>query len=113
MTKCYPENMNAKTVYDMIKAPDIGKMSDLAGQTIGVTAYVLHEEADQEGEITEVLNLRDEDGQVSATNSKVFIREFKQVLEIVHDDMSQVNHIQILNGKTKSGRNYLTMKWVD
>lgn len=111
--KCYPTNMNAKLKYDMIKAPDIGKMSELVGQTIGLTAYVLHEETDQEGEVLQVLNIRDEDGKVYATNSQVFIREFLQVCEIVDDDMSQINHIQIIGAKTKSGRQYLTMKWVD
>ena len=111
--KCYPTDMNSKLQYDMIKAPDIGKMSELVGQTIGLTSYVLHEEMDQEGEVMQILNIRDEDGKVYATNSHVFIREFCQVCEIVNDDMSQINHIQIIGGKTKSGRQYLTMKWVD
>lgn len=111
--KCYPENMNAKLKYDMIKAPDIGKLSEQVGQVLQLTAYILHEEADQNGEIVEVLNIRDEDGKVYATNSKVFIREFKTVCEIVNDDMSQINHIEIIGAKTKGGRQYLTMKWVD
>ena len=111
--KCYPENMNAKLKYDMIKAPDIGKLSDQAGQVLGLTAYILHDEADQQGEIIEVLNIRDEDGKVYATNSPVFIREFKTVCEIVGDDMSQVNHIEVISAKSKGGRNYITMKWVD
>ena len=111
--KCYPTDMNSKLKYDMIKAPDIGKMSELVGQTIGLTSYVLHEEMDQEGEVMQILNIRDEDGKVYATNSQIFIREFLQVCEIVNDDMSQFNHIQIIGGKTKSGRQYLTMKWVD
>ena len=105
--------MSPKLKYDMIKAPDIGKMSDLVGQTIGLTAYVLHEETDQDGEVMQILNIRDEDGKVFATNSQIFIREFLQVCEIVDDDMSQINHIQIISGKTKNGRPYLNMKWVD
>ena len=111
--KCYPENMNAKLKYDMIKAPDIGRLSDQAGQVIGITAYILHEAVDQQGEVIQVLNIRDEDGHVYATNSPVFIREFQEVCEIVNDDMSQVNHIEIISQKSKGGRSYITMKWVD
>ena len=105
--------MNSKLKYDMIKAPDIGKMSDLVGQTIGITAYVLHDETDQKGEVVQILNIRDEDGKVFATNSQIFIREFLQVCEIVDDDMSQINHIQVISGKTKKDRPYINMKWVD
>lgn len=111
--KCYPNDMDVKTKYNMIKAPDIGKLSEQIGQVLGLTAYVLHEEPDQNGEMIEVLNIRDEAGKVYATNSQVFIREFKQVCEIVEDDMSKINHIEIIGMKTKGGRQYLTMKWVD
>ena len=111
--KSYPTTLTAKETYDMIKAPDIGKLSDQVGQVLGLTGYILHEELDQAGEIVEVLNIRDEDDKVYATNSKVFIREFKQVLEIVGDDASQIKHIEVLQGRTNGGRNYITMKWVD
>lgn len=111
--KSYPENLNAKEVYDMIKSPAIQKLSDAVGQVMGVTAYVLREEANSNGEIQKVLNIRDERGVVYGTSSKPFIREFENVCDIVKGDMSQLNHIEVISGKSKAGRTFITMVWVD
>lgn len=111
--KSYPENLTGKMAYDMTKSGSIQKLSDAAGQIMQITAYILREDVNARGEEQEVLSVRDENGTVYATNSKPFIREFKQVLEFVHDDMSQVNHIEVVPGTSKNGRHYISMKWVD
>ncbi len=111
--KSYPENMNGKMAYDMTQSGSILKLRDAVGQIMQVTAYVLRDDTNNRGEEQEVLSIRDENGTVYATSSKPFIREFKKVLDYVHDDLTQVQHIEITSGVSKSGRTYISMRWVD
>ncbi len=111
--KSYPEKITGKMAYDMTKSGSIQKLRDAVGQIMKVTAYILREDTNSKGDTTEVLTIRDESGTVYATSSVPFIREFKQVLDFVSDDISQVNHIEIVPGVSKAGRQYITMRWVD
>lgn len=111
--KSYPENMTRKFAYNMTKATNILKLRDAVGQIMSIKAYVLREDVNYKGETQEILTLADENGTVYATSSIPFIREFKQVLDFVHDDITQIQHIEVVSGNSKSGRSYLTMKWVD
>ena len=111
--KSYPKTLTPTEKYDLIKSANIDKLSDHAGEIMGLTGFVIHEEANTDGELVKVLNIRDEDNNVHATNSPVFIREFEDILEIVEDDASKIQHIEIVSKKSKGGRNYITVVWVD
>lgn len=112
--KNYPETLTAKEAYDMTESVGIQKLSTAAGQILEPVAYVLREDTNPKtGEVIEIASIKDADGTVYATNSKTFVREFKKVLDCVHDDFSQVHHIEIIRGTSKHDRPYITMRWVD
>ena len=111
--KNYPTTLSPKEAYDMTESVGIQKLSTAAGQILAPVAYVLREDANADGEINEIVSIKDEDGTVYATNSKTFVREFKKVLDYVHDDFAQVHHIEIIQGRSKNNRPYITMRWVD
>lgn len=111
--KNYPETLSAKEAYDMTESVGIQKLSTAAGQILAPVAYVLREDTNADGEINEIVSVKDEDGTVYATNSKTFVREFKKVLDCVKDDFSQVHHIEVVQGRSKNNRTYITMRWVD
>lgn len=111
--KNYPITLTAKEAYDMTDSVGIQKMSTAAGQILEPVAYVLREDTNANGEINEIASIKDHDGTVYATNSKTFIREFKKVLDCVKDDFSQVHHIEIIPGRSKNNRPYISMRWVD
>ncbi len=111
--KCYPETLSAKEAYDMTDSVGIQKLSTAAGQILEPVAYVMREDTNANGEINEIVSIKDKDGTVYATNSKTFTREFKKVLDYVHDDFAQVHHIEIVPGRSKNNRPYISMRWVD
>lgn len=111
--KNYPETLTAKEAYDMTESIGIQKLSTAAGQILEPVAYVLREDTNSDGEINEIVSIKDQDGTVYATNSKTFVREFKKVLDCVKDDFAQVHHIEVVQGRSKNNRTYISMRWVD
>ena len=111
--KNYPETLTAKEAYDMTESIGIQKLSAAAGQILEPVAYVLREDTNADGEINEIVSIKDADGTVYATNSKTFVREFKKVLDCVKDDFAQVHHIEVVQGRSKNNRTYISMRWVD
>ncbi len=111
--KNYPETLTAKEAYDMTESIGIQKLSAAAGQILEPVAYVLREDTNADGEINEIVSIKDADGTVYATNSKTFAREFKKVLDCVKDDFAQVHHIEVVQGRSKNNRPYISMRWVD
>ena len=106
--KQYPETMDSKMKYDLMRSPKMQKISLCKGQVIDVDAYVLREDENSEGEITEVLSIKTPEGELYATNSGTFIREFKAVLECTDPPFA----IEIIDGMSRAGRHFVTCAWV-
>lgn len=107
--KQFPETIDSKTLYQMTRGQGIGKMRDAKGQQLRVVAYVLREEANvSDGEVSRILTIRDESGDLYATNSKPFVREFEAVLDC---NPAFPLDIEVIGGRSKAGREYLTMAW--
>lgn len=101
----YPETMNPKELYLMLKNPDSVKMSDAKGQTLHPEAYVLFDDVNQgTGEVVHIVSIRS-NGKVYATNSASFIREFDMIAEAFGDDMPD---IEVTTGKSSKGRQYIS-----
>ena len=117
INKLYPENMNIKERYALTKSPKIQRMSDVVGSVIAVKAYALYTDEDKDGNPRDILSLMDQDGDVYATNSVSFIREFADIVSMCEQcdglDLTEaLSSIEIMSGTSKAGRTYLTCAMV-
>ena len=103
------ETLTSADIYSMTKGNNIGKMSDAKGETLEVAKFVLYEDTDKNGEIMEVLAFETVDGVRYATNSKTFIRNFRDIVSIfdeAHEELPTKFYVGF--GQSKSNREYLT-----
>lgn len=102
--------LGTKQVYDMTQAPNIGKMRDVVGQTLEIAGFVVYETETREGEIKKVLSVLTVEGEVFATNSRTFIEDFENILEITGGEFRK---IQAVEGISRAGRKFIQCLWVD
>ena len=106
LIKAFPEELDQRTIYKMMNSPDVNKMSDAEGSVLEVAAWIAYNDTDSRtGEIREILTILTTDGEMFATVSGVFQREFKDITEFFGDD---VGAIKVISGKSKAGRNFIT-----
>ena len=106
LVKAFPAELDQRTIYKMMKSPDVKKMSDADGSILDVAAWIAYTDADNRtGEIREILTIQTKDGEMFGTVSAVFQREFKDITKFFGDD---VGMIKVTSGKSKSGRNFIT-----
>lgn len=106
LIKAFPEELDQRTIYKMMKSPDVNKMSDAEGSVLEVAAWIVYNDVDSRtGEIREILTILTTDGEMFGTVSGVFQREFKDITTFFGDD---VGAIKVFSGKSKAGRNFIT-----
>ena len=106
LTKAFPAELDQRTIYKMMKSPDVKKMSDADGSVLEVAAWIVYTDADSRtGEVREVLTIQTTDGEMFGTVSGVFQREFKDITKFFGDD---VGTIKVISGTSKAGRSFIT-----
>lgn len=106
LIKSFPAELDQRTIYKMMKSPDVKKMSDADGSILDVAAWITYTDTDSRtGESMEILTVQTTDGEMFGTVSAVFQREFKDITKFFGDD---VGMIKVTSGKSKSGRNFIT-----
>jgi len=106
----YPENMSAKDKYDLLRSPKMQRMQDVKGQRLEVAAYLIREETNDEGEVSTIVSVKTKDGDLVATNSKTFLREFEAIIQCVG---ASEFALDVLDGVSRAGRHYVTCAWAD
>ena len=104
----FPENLSNETKYDLLRSPKTQKMSDVKGQRLEVAAYMIREETTESGEVTTICSIKTRDGDLFATNSKTFMREFDAIVECSGGSEFAID---VLDGVSRAGRHYLTCAW--
>ena len=96
-------------LYAMTKGNEVLRMADAKGEVLEVAKFVLYEDTNNDGEIMEVLAMETADGTRYATNSKTFIRNFKDIVAI-YDDANAALPLKykVGSGRSRSNREYLT-----
>ena len=104
--KKFPETMDARKSYKMIKSPDVKKMSDAEDSILEIKSWVKYLDVDNKtGEVKEILTLETVDGEMFGTVSDTFKREFDDIVSHFGDD---VGTIKVIGGISKAGRKYIT-----
>lgn len=98
-------NATKEDIYFMSAAPNIGKMSDLKGSKVEVTSWVIYEDQKDDGSDTTITAILDADGEAHATNSRVFRKDFENIIDIFGDDFGS---LEVVGGISKAGRDYVT-----
>ena len=98
-----------RELYFLTSAPTIGKISEHKGEQIGVAGYAFYvdEQLNTEtGEMQEVeiLSIKTPEGEVFATNSATFIREFDKIVSMFGNNFE----ISIIEGTSKKGRKFVS-----
>ena len=103
------EGLKAGDIYNMTKGSGIRKMQDAKGEVLKVEKYVLYTDEDMEGNTKDVLSVETVEGVRYATNSKTFIRNFFDILDMF-DSMGEAYGMAFAVGSatSKNGREYLT-----
>lgn len=104
------ENMSKKELYMMTRNSAIQKMRDAEGQELSVKDWVKFEDTDSRtGEVQELISVMADSGEVYATNSATFIREFDEIVDIMEGEPFV---IRVVGGQSKNGRHYITVELV-
>ena len=84
----------------------IKKMKDFVGASIDVYAYCIYTDFNSKDEKeVEVLSVMDEDGNVYATNSPTFKKDFMNIATLMDGEDFSVG---ITSGTSKAGREFIT-----
>lgn len=103
------ETLTPNDLYSMTKGNNVRKMADAKGETLEVAKFVLYEDTNTDGEVMEVLAFETTDGTRYATNSRTFIRNFKDIATIYDDAQAALpTKFVVGSGRSKSNREYLT-----
>lgn len=106
LIKKFPEELDQRTIYKMIKSPEVKKMSDAEDSILEVKSWVKYSDVDNKtGEVKEILTLETVDGEMFGTVSDTFKREFDDIVSFFGDD---VGAIKIIGGTSKAGRKFIT-----
>lgn len=104
------ENFTVKELYDLTKSPEIMKMSTIApAETeLEIVDYIIYEDINAKGETQTIVCVKTADGELYATNSPTFTREFKDVVDMCESVGEQLHKIKPIEGTSKNGRKYIT-----
>ena len=100
----FPEDMDARTMYKLVKSTDIKRMVDAEDSVIDVKSWIKYTDERNEEEYN-VLALETADGEVFATISNIFITEFDNIVEFFG---SNIGEIKVISGKSRAGRKFIT-----
>lgn len=108
------DELTMKQMYDLMKSPEIQRVSDNDDALVQVDAWVLYKDTDKDGNMREILSILDNGvGAAVATNSATFIRDFMEIVDMCMDYGMEVQHVKISSGTSKADRKFYTCVYVD
>lgn len=101
-------DLTSKELYDLTLAPSVQKMKDVVGQVIEVKAWVVYEDVNSKDETQEILSIVSPDGEIFATNSPTFKKDFSTMISFFNSFGEEVKGINVISGTSKAGREFIT-----
>lgn len=100
-------------MYRLTKSPDIAKLSQVKGQVLDIDKFIVHEDTTSDGEIVTVAAFETEQGEVYATNSKTFTRDFLDIITMCKEAGAPMpKQVKVLPKTGKSGREYIQCVYI-
>ena len=106
------KDLTTEEKYFLTMSPEIEKMSEIKGQTISIDSWVIYTDNksidEDSGKIETILSIKTTLGEVFATNSATFIKEFERIIDLFTADNMPVNFVKVAGGTSKNGREFIT-----
>lgn len=102
------KELSAQERYFLTMAPSVQKMKDAISQEIEIAAWCVYEDVNSKNEEQTILSIATPENDVFATNSPTFIEDFQKMQDMFADCGEKVNAIKVINGKSKSDREFIT-----
>lgn len=112
--KASKDKLSVKERYDLTLSQAAQKLSNQKGQAIDFDLWALYETPDTKtGEVREILSLRTPEGEVYATNSPTFIREFLKIADMIEQakadgEKAEFKSVIVMSGTSNAGREFIT-----
>ena len=101
-------------MYRLTKSPEIAKLSTVKGQEIHIKHFIVHEDTDQNGDTAIIAAFETEEGELFASNSKTFTRDFMDILAMCEEAGAPMPvKIKVLEKIGKSGRAYIQCAYIE
>lgn len=105
--------LNVGKLYKLSKSPEIAKLSTVKGEEIEIANFLVYEDENADGDVTTVASFETVQGELYATNSKTFVRDFRDILSMcVEAGAPMPTRIKVLPKVGKSGREYLQCVYI-
>lgn len=103
-----------KDMYDLTKSPVIKKLSSIKGECRSIACAIIYEDINQDGETQKIFSFRCMNtGEIFATNSPTFIRDFEEIRDMLVEFNEEVHSILIEARTSRAGRTYLSCVYND
>lgn len=107
-------NLTMAEMYRLTKSPEIAKLSTVKGQEIEIERFIVHEDPDQNGEIVTVAAFETAQGELFASNSRTFTRDFLDIIAMCEEANAPLpKKIKVLEKTGKTGRNYIQCAYIE
>lgn len=100
-------------LYKLSKSPEIAKLATVKGEEIEIAAFLVYEDESADGNVTTVASFETVQGELYASNSKTFVRDFRDILSMCAEAGAPMpKKIKVLPKVGKSGREYLQCVYI-
>lgn len=101
---------NPMDMYALTKSPDRSKLSEVAGQALELDKWLVYSETNSKGEEVTLVSMSTKDGKAYTSNSGTFIRDFTSAVAMFAEFGTEFRTIQVMTGRSKAGREFITCK---
>lgn len=100
-------------LYKLSKSPEIAKLSTVKGEEIEIANFLVYDDENADDDMITVASFETVQGELYATNSKTFVRDFRDILAMcVEAGAPMPKKIKVLPKVGKSGREYLQCVYI-
>ena len=107
------KDLSTSETYKMTMDAGIQKMREAVGSRLDIAAYCKYEDENKDGDTQTILSVMTDDGEVFATNSPTFIREFDRMVDLFKASGEDLRAIKVITGTSKAGREFITLTLAD
>lgn len=104
---------NPMDMYALTKSPERSKLSEVSGQVLNLDKWLVYSEPNSKGEEVTLVSMTTNDGKAYTSNSGTFIRDFTSAVTMFAEFGAEFHTIQVMNGRSKAGREFITCKVIE
>ena len=106
-------DMNMAELYRLTKSPEIAKLTSVKGQELELDKFIVYEDVNVDGTVTVVAAFETVEGELFATNSPTFTRDFLDIIAMCKEANAEYpRRIKVFPKIGKSGREYIQCVYI-